>query len=406
MATPAQRTNTWILNEWYDQAVAGTTGGYTASAELFSWGRQSPASGYNNGRLGQNNLTNYSSPTQIGTYNNWTYLAFPGGQNSSMGAVNKDGELWMWGNNFSGNLGHNNQAPQYTFSSPVQVGGTTWKYVAAGAQNGIAVKTDGTLWSWGYGDDGALGLNQNGSPGPFPGSRRSSPVQIGTDTDWSSSRPHHVTSGQRGNGCIKTDGTFWVWGKGHNGQLAKNSNNNVSSPTQIPGTTWSAVQIKQYKGMALKSDNTLWAWGDQAWGDLGINNRTAYSSPMQIPGSWSTNDYTLAQTGYQAGCVKTDGTLWVWGQNTYGSLGQNDNTARSSPVQVGSGTDWSQIFDLGGVSFAGIKSDGTAWVWGQNSYGPLGQNNITQYSSPVQLPGNWNQLGSGNEQSAFGVTLN
>ena len=138
------RQNTWSLDEWYAQSVAGTTGGYNAPAELFSWGRQSPASGYHHGRLGQNNNTNYSSPTTIGTGTNWTDLAFPSTQNSQMGAINKDGELWMWGNNFSGELGHNNQVPQYTFSSPVQVGGTTWKYVAAGSLNAIAVKTDGT----------------------------------------------------------------------------------------------------------------------------------------------------------------------------------------------------------------------------------------------------------------------
>ena len=400
------RQNTWSLDEWYAQSVAGTTGGYNAPAELFSWGRQSPASGYHHGRLGQNNNTNYSSPTTIGTGTNWTDLAFPSTQNSQMGAINKDGELWMWGNNFSGELGHNNQVPQYTFSSPVQVGGTTWKYVAAGSLNGIAVKTDGTLWSWGYGDDGALGLNQNGSPGPWPGSRRSSPVQVGTDTDWSYSKPHHVSSGQRGQGVIKTDGTLWVWGKAYNGQLAKNSNTNCSSPTQIPGS-WSSIHIKQYMGWALKTDGTLWSWGDNPWGAQGVNDRTTRSSPVQVPGTWSTNDYSFAGASYQAACIKTNGTLWVWGYNGDGMLGLNNTTAYSSPTQVGTDTTWSKIFDISANSFAGIKNDGTAWAWGYNDYGGVGKNDTNSgYSSPIQLPGNWTKFGSAYEQSCFGITLN
>ena len=115
----------------------------------------------------------------------------------------------------------------------------------------------------------------------------------------------------------------------------------------------------------------------------------AYSSPVQIPGT--TWNY-LGGGNIHGSAVKTDGTLWMWGNGNHGKLGQNEPTnadKRSSPVQV-PGTTWSKV--SGGEMFNTVatKTDGTAWAWGDNSDGQLGQNNLTTYSSPVQIPGtNW-----------------
>ena len=117
------------------------------------------------------------------------------------------------------------------------------------------------------------------------------------------------------------------------------------------------------------------------------SSRTYYSSPVQIPGTTWSNISGLSYGGI---ATKTDGTLWSWGYNGYGCLGQNDTTQYSSPVQI-PGTDWPKTNrrELEGAFYGArvIKTDGTFWVWGRNNFGSLGQNNVTHYSSPVQIPG-------------------
>ena len=291
-------------------------------------------------------------------------------------------ELWAWGQNTYGKLGNNNET---TYSSPIQIPGTTWgPNVASGTNNGMATKTDGTLWSWGINQHGELGINNR--------TYYSSPVQI-PGTTWSSNRRTLSSGAYSTNMAVKTDGTMWSWGRNDKGELGVNDVAKRSSPVQIPGTTWSECSSGAFYSMAIKTDNTLWAWGKNFNGNLGHNNRTYYSSPVQIPGT-TWKDVKCAD--YHALATKTDGTMWVWGFNYDGTLGQNQapgNLARvSSPVQVGSETDWNKIPDAGGAlgQFHGMASNtsGELWMWGNNQYGPLGDGSQTDRSMPVQIPGN------------------
>ena len=291
-------------------------------------------------------------------------------------------ELWAWGQNTYGKLGNNNET---TYSSPIQIPGTTWgPNVASGTNNGMATKTDGTLWSWGINQHGELGINNR--------TYYSSPVQI-PGTTWSSNRRTLSSGAYSTNMAVKTDGTLWSWGRNDKGELGVNDVAKRSSPVQIPGTTWSECSSGAFYSMAIKTDNTLWAWGKNFNGNLGHNNRTYYSSPVQIPGT-TWKDVKCAD--YHALATKTDGTMWVWGFNYDGTLGQNQapgNLARvSSPVQVGSETDWNKIPDAGGAlgQFHGMASNtsGELWMWGNNQYGPLGDGSQTDRSMPVQIPGN------------------
>ena len=140
----------------------------------------------------------------------------------------------------------------------------------------------------------------------------------------------------------KTDGTLWAWGRMQGGNLGQNEvSTHRSSPTQIPGTQWAVAQTDIYNAVAgagVKTDGTLWTWGYDNAGMLGQNNDTKYSSPTQIPGTeWSTR-ISISNDGMT--CTKTDGTLWGWGQNSDGQLGLNEpDLGRSSPVQI-PGTDW------------------------------------------------------------------
>ena len=378
------RQNTWSLDEWYDQNVAGTTGGYNSNGILFSWG------GGIVGGLGQNNLTDLSSPTQVGTDSTWSdnrHKLAAGYRNAN--AIKGDGTLWTWGQDGYGQLGIN--LGSGNISSPVQVGtDTTWASVTRGYEYGMATKTDGTLWTWGRNNNGVLGQgNRTGY---------SSPIQVpGT---WKKDA-RFASAGPAVN-AVKADGTLWSWGYQNQGQLGLNEGTSrYSSPTQIgTDTTWShSVRPGGDITGAIKTDGTLWLWGRNYYGMLGqnqSNNSLYHSSPTQLPGSWSqcslNNAFGIA--------TKTDGTLWAWGNNQWGMLGQNQPnlTRQSSPVQIGTGTTWSGC-DRGWRSFYAIKTDGTLWGWGQNERGQLGQNSIMPsspswdqsrgYSSPAQIPGTW-----------------
>jgi alpha-tubulin suppressor-like RCC1 family protein len=322
----------------------------------------------NNGELGQNGITQFSSPVQIpGT--TWSSIS---GDNAFSLATKTDGTLWSWGKNTDGQLG---QGDRTQFSSPRQVPGTTWSSISTGSYHSLATKTDNTLWSWGLGSLGRLGQNTT--------TKVSSPIQI-PGTSWSS-----ISAGNENSFAIKTDGTLWSWGKNTDGQLGQGDRTQFSSPVQIPGITWNSISAGSYHSLATKTDNTLWAWGNNQSGRLGLNDTTNVSSPIQIPGTtWSS-----ISAGIQHSlATKTDGTLWSWGYGTFGKLGQNTTTQFSSPVQI-PGTTWNKISG-GGTSFSlATKTDGTLWSWGGGSYGRLGQNTTTNVSSPIQIPGtSWSSV--------------
>ena len=206
----------------------------------------------------------------------------------------------------------------------------------------FGLKTDGTLWSWGYNENGILGLNQTAS---YPGTKRySSPVQI-PGTTWNGISSNSVTAV-----ATKTDGTLWVWGKNSYQALGLNqssANVRYSSPVQVPGTTWTSANNCSGVVKAFKTDGTLWGWGNNGYGQLGNNNDTPQQSPIQIPGNWS-----IAQGSYG---IKTDGTLWASGWNHQGRLGQNESPSErggySSPVQI-PGTTWTSLVDMGYNAYA------------------------------------------------------
>ena len=241
----------------------------------------------------------------------------------------------------------------------------------------MAVKTDGTLWSWGYNQSGRLGQNQ--APG---NSQYSSPTQIGSDTDWAVGA-HKIAMGGYGfNLAIKTDGTLWSWGYNTTGQLGLGNKTRYSSPVQVPGTTWRSVRAAGGSTSATKTDGSLWTWGDNGTqGCLGHNNLTDYSSPKQVPGIWKMGSGVHSQGGFG---VKTDGTGWAWGQNSAGNLGVNDRTLRSSPVQIPGS--WEQL-SISLYYSQGIKTGGTLWSWAYSYKGSLGlnQSGPVKYSSPVQV---------------------
>ena len=334
---------------WKKMPVGGSAGSSTSvswiavkdNGTLWTWGRNE------RGELGVNDVNDRSSPTQVGTDTDWSRCE---GDDEHKVALKTDNTLWIWGWNSAGQLGLNETASwpgsgDKRYSSPTQIPGVNWSKSTCGYRQTMASKTDGTLWIWGGNADGSLGLNESSAT-----NRKSSPCQIGTGTDWSD-----PVCGRDVNAAIKTNGTLWMWGRGHEGATGQNNRTNLSSPKQVPGR-WTSISIgTQPYVLATKSDGTLWGWGNNWKGQLGqnsINPSAGLSSPTQIPGTWKQ----AAAAEFQSQAVKTDGTLWTWGDNpnsgTYGALGLNDLTQRSSPTQVGTDTDWDTASGGGGFGMA------------------------------------------------------
>ena len=353
-------------------------------AGLWTWGANFT------GQLGDNTLIRKSSPVQtIAGGTNWQQVAVS--DDSSIAAIKTDGTLWGWGGNSSGQLGDNTTISK---SSPIQTiaGGTNWKQVSLGFYCAFAIKTDGTLWGWGFNSSGQLGDNTTIG--------KSSPIQtIAGGTNWA-----QVSAGTIYTAAIKTDGTLWTWGRGTDGQLGDNTAIPKSSPIQTiaGGTNWKQVSAGGYVTAAIKTDGTLWIWGRNGDGQLGDNTTITKSSPVQTITA-GTNWKQVSAGGYVTAAIKTDGTLWIWGRNGDGQLGDNTTIRKSSPVQtVAGGTNWKQV-SISKSNSSAIKTDGTLWIWGNNYNGSLGDNTTINKSSPVQtITGgtNWKQVACGNRNLA------
>jgi alpha-tubulin suppressor-like RCC1 family protein len=357
---------------------------------LWTWGFGA------DGRLGNNSTTSVSSPIQtISGGTNWRQVSIGG---FSTSAIKTDGTLWTWGFNSAGALGNNTS--NISASSPVQTisGGTDWRQVSRGNDNNTgAIKTDGSLWVWGANFRGQLG---DGSI-----IAKSSPVQtVSSGTNW-----RQVSVGQSHTGAVKTDGTLWLWGCGWFGRIGNGLNfTHISSPVQTisGGTDWKQVSVGRVHSGAIKTNGTLWTWGSNHDGQLGNGNRTAVNTftAFDSNANWAfdtdgTSYYQKASTGnYHAAAIKNDGTLWLWGSGSGGILGTGIVSNTSSPVQtISGGTNWRMV-SAGRFHDAAIKTDGTLWLWGVGQLGRLGTGTVYAASSPVQtISGgtNWRQVNVG-----------
>lgn len=366
------------------------------------------------------------------------------------------GQLWAFGTEYDtgGNRWFASGSTALTvagISSPVQIGAyTNWAQMSASHYHGVNIKTDGTLWTSGVNLNGILG-KITGATGSLSTAGKSSLAQIGALTDWK-----FADCNQSMTAAVKTNGTLWTWGDGQWGSLGLGNTTAYSSPKQVGAlTNWATVSVTKgitatQSTFAIKTNGTLWAWGLNFDGQLGLGNTTAYSSPKQV-GSL-TNWASIISFGGGGGspvyrkcyALKTDGTLWGWGKNlvygapittsspvqlgkstwkvlsTFGNGGNNPRaligiktdgslwafstgaTAGSSLItgknnqnyqfsRIGTSYNWktvsgSCVSSGSNVPFvAATKTDGTLWVWGGGAFGRLGRGNTTSYSSPKQV---------------------
>jgi alpha-tubulin suppressor-like RCC1 family protein len=261
-------TQVGALTTWSDVSGGGTAVmAVKTDGSLWAWGSNLY------GQLGLNDVVYRSSPVQIGSLYTWSKVA-AGGQTQS--SIKTDGTLWLWGNGSYGQLG---DGAAIRRSSPVQVGAlTTWSLVSGGKYHNIALQSTGSLWSFGYNGRGQLGRSPQGT-------NVSSPAQIGALTTWSK-----IAAGGMTCSAIKTDGTLWSWGRNEVGGLGTNTQGgggfDKDSPVQVGSDTdWLTIDHGDATNgavLAIRTSGTLWGWGSNGEGELGINTNTNRSSPVQI----------------------------------------------------------------------------------------------------------------------------
>jgi hypothetical protein len=248
--------------------------------------------------------------------------------------------------------------------------------VLAGGNHNCAVKTDHTLWCWGNNFSGQLG----------DGTTTNSPVPVqvsGHATDWAT-----VTGGGDGTCAVKTDHTLWCWGLNFAGQLGDGTTTNSPVPVQVSGhaTDWATVTAGQDYTCAEKTGRTVWCWGINSSGQLG--DGTTADSPVPVQVSGHATDWATVTANWARTCaIKTGHTMWCWGDNGFGQLGDGTTTNRPVPVQVSGHTpDWATVSDGLGHTCA-EKTEGTVWCWGWNIDGQLGDGTTTDSPVPVQVSG-------------------
>jgi alpha-tubulin suppressor-like RCC1 family protein len=329
---------------------------------LWAWGNNE------NGQLGNETTINSSTPIQIGTASNWKDIS--AGYKFTL-AIKTDGSIWAWGNNVSGQIGIGSN--ENAILSPAQIGNATdWKMITAGLASSYAIKNDNTLWVWGDNNFGQLGDNTK--------TNRNIPVQIGTASDWK-----QVKGGGNHAIAIKTDGTLWAWGNNTYGQLGIGIFSlGTLSPAQTgTATNWKSLSAGSFFNLALKEDGTLWGWGNNNDGQIGDGTFVSKAIPTQ---AGTSNDWKLIHTGSDHSiAIKTDGTFWAWGNNAAGQLGDNTLINKNTPTQTVPGQDWFATNSGFGSTTMVIKNNNSLWAWGSNVYGQVGNGTFINYSTPVQI---------------------
>jgi len=295
------------------------------------------------------------------------------GQNFSMG-IKMDGTLWGWGLN--GNLlGLNgNMANQ---NLPIQIGtANDWATVSAGNVHTLAVKTNGTLWAWGNGQFGQLG---NG----IFNSATWTVTQVGTANDWLT-----VSAGNRFSLAIKTNGTLWSWGLNNLGQLGISNLIDQNLPIQVgTASNWLKIDAGNQHSLAIDTTGFIYAWGDNTFGQFGNGTNTSSLSPIVV--SSSNNWVEVSAGFDHSMALDASGILFTFGNNTNGQLCDGTNTASNTMLPISfsnSGLVTQYIAISAGNSFSlAIKNDNTLWSGGFNSSGQLGLGNNTAVNTLNQV---------------------
>lgn len=281
------------------------------------------------------------------------------------------GSVWIWGDNAFRQQCDGSTEPRLLPGAVPGMDGVV--SITGGGGHAVLLRVDGTVWSWGRNDHGQVGDGTN--------ENRDTPYHIESLTD--------VVSLAGGGGhtlALAADGTVWAWGHNGRGDLGDGTTDNRNRPVKVKGLTEvSAVAWGGGHSVALRSDGTVWTWGHNLFGGLGDGTtetrlepvRVALDDVVEVVGG---GGHTLARTA--------DGTLWAWGRNDRGQIGDGSNETRLQPVRVRGLDDVAIRSFIGGYFHSLVLAeDGTVWSWGNNDSGQLGDGTTENRSLPARVAG-------------------
>lgn len=360
---PETGSLTVSLGPDYSCAIDGERG-------LWCWGDNAY------GQLGDGTTTTRNAPRTLGEGVEWSTIA-AGGVFRHTCAIDVEGSMFCWGSNLHGEVGDGSTADR---SSPVALLGQTWRAVAVGGMHTCGLGPAGALWCWGGNTAGALGLGLGYEPDHV-----TEPTRVGENI-WSSiATAYDRTCG------IQRNGTLWCWGESRGGGLGVDIDFYVDSPRQVGSDDdWTAVSGSHLHSCGLKRDGTLWCWGSNRTGQIGHGGTNdVQHTPVQVSDAgwaWiSAGGSRGTDGGYSCG-VQVDGSLWCWGDNRSYQLGLGEDAGEevSIPTRVGSDADWTQAA-TGFDHSCAVKSDDTLWCWGLNSSGQVGDGTTEHRLMPTQI---------------------
>ena len=366
-SVPAFRTEPMVaVGSFYTVALRN-------DGTVWAWGANGA------GQLGDGTTTNRRTPVQVQGLANVTAVSV---SLSNIVALRSDGTVWAWGDNFHGQLGDGASGDGNYSAIPIQVPTLTNVIaVSAGGRHSVALRNDGTVWTWGNNEFGQLGDGTGGEWDDYS----FIPVQVQTLTNVT-----EISAGSGHTVVLRDDGTIWAWGNNWNGQLGDGTRTNRHTPVQVQNlTNVTAVSAGLQYSVALRSDGTVWTWGNNAYGQLGNGAGGELGDYSAIPAQVLTNAMAVSAGSTHTMALRSDDTVWAWGWNGRGELGDGTTTHRYTPVQVQNLTNVIAISAGLGHTVA-LRSDGAVWAWGLNHIGQLGDGagGDGNYSAtPVQVLG-------------------
>lgn len=299
--------------------------------------------------------------------------------------LTKGGSVWAWGSNTYGQIGDGTNIERHT---PVRLTNLlNIEAIACGERHTAVVLSDGTLFTWGGNNHGQLG-NGSGIDSNIPTQVSGLATVVAIAAGW-----WHTLA-------LKSDGSVWTWGRNSEGQLGNGATADSNIPVQVLGLI-NVVSVAAGWGhsLALKSDGTVWAWGNNRSGQLGLGHKNAAFLPEQVkgpnPDSYLSGIRSIACGGWHSIAARQDGSLWAWGGNSNGQLGDGDlkSAGRDLPVPVK---------DIDGVGYlTGVLEAAGGWMhtaviktdenqdnmvlsWGGNFFGQIGNGTFNKTSLPIQ----------------------
>lgn len=317
------------------------------------------------------------------------------GTEHTLGLLN-NGSVYAWGENNKGQMGigvtNSSNHPDY----PVEVVlNATCKYIAARAKSSFAITSDGRLFAWGDNSKDQLGTGSWGT--------KYTPTQVGNDSDWSM-----IAAGDNNVLALKMNGSLYEWGlKYKSGGFIFESTTTISNPQQVMSGnyTWKNISAGNVYCLAIRDDGALFAWGTNLKGQLGDGTKVSKELPVRVG---SNNTFAVVSAGERhVLAIDTSGNLFSWGDNSYGQLGDGTKASSSIPIHPtgGNNSRWKAVSAGDDFSMA-IKEDGSLWSFGQNHYGRLGTGKSVEDVNITTRIGsnfNWRSISTG-KYHCFGVT--